>query len=276
MNKTEYKVFLSYSHKDQEIANSLTKAFDQYKISYQADQQLRAGENWMEEIERALQEASVFVLLLSPDFVSSDWAMFEIGHAISRHKKDKAAIIPVIIRDSIVPDVLRSYLWLDARLMKPESIAQELKKIIKVKVDSVANDSDTKRSDRSMKVFFSYSSLDTTIASSIADALRQKNLDVFPFQNDLRATHEWPFKEEKYLQTCDGILLLWSEHCDTPSWVESERTYKRQQLKTIIVVRLDDTPIPSLLKNYSVIYHSDLSVIVQEILQGFKVEDVNQ
>ena len=151
MNKTGHKVFLSYSHKDKEIVNSFMKAFDQYGISYQADQQIRAGENWMKKIERALQEASIFVLFLSPDFLTSAWAMFEIGHAISRFKEGSTIIVPVMIRNSIVPDVLHRFMWIDARSTTPEVVAQELKKIVDIEIDSTSRSTVAKRSNKSKK-----------------------------------------------------------------------------------------------------------------------------
>jgi Leucine-rich repeat (LRR) protein len=123
-----------------------------------------------------------------------------------------------------------------------------------------------------IKVFISYSHIDTIEASSIENALRQAKLDVFRDKTHLRAGHRWPKEIENHLQACDAFILLWSKHSAASDWVDRERTFGMLDKKRIIIVKLDETPIQPLLSNVQAISYSDLSTTVQEILRGLGVE----
>lgn len=126
---------------------------------------------------------------------------------------------------------------------------------------------------RSAKVFISYSHVDENIASAIEDSLRKKGLDVFLAKTNLQAGHRWPKEIEKSLVDCDALILLWSQHAAESDWVESERTYVKQQKKKIFIVQLDSTPIPPLLTNIQATRHSDIITTTAEILQGLGIQE---
>ena len=48
-------------------------------VSLWADQNIRLGDKWESEIEKALDEASMYILLVSPEFAASDWVKYEVG-----------------------------------------------------------------------------------------------------------------------------------------------------------------------------------------------------
>jgi hypothetical protein len=127
---------------------------------------------------------------------------------------------------------------------------------------------------KTTKVFISYSHADSVEASSIEDALRHNKLDIFRDKTNLRAGHRWPKEIEKFLQTCDALLLLWSRNSADSEWVEKERTFSMLEKKKIIIVRLDETPIAPFLVNVQAIIHTELSVTTREILRGLGIEGI--
>ena len=123
-------IFVSFSHKDSELAKPILNELDVLNLNYWIDDHIEPGEAWVDTIEDALNEASVFVLLLSPDFVASEWSMYEMGHAITAFKRTGAILIPVIIKDVVIPRFVKNIQYLDATSMSPRDIANQINSII--------------------------------------------------------------------------------------------------------------------------------------------------
>lgn len=73
------QVFISYSHKDDEHLQRLKvhlKPFErEHQIKVWSDKKIKASQKWREEIQNALERTAVAILLLSADFLSSDFIM---------------------------------------------------------------------------------------------------------------------------------------------------------------------------------------------------------
>ncbi len=97
------KVFFSYSHADEALRDRLEKHLSALKrqgfIATWHDRRIVAGDEFANEISEHLESADIILLLISPDFIASDYCYdLEMQHAVARSIKKEARTIPVILR----------------------------------------------------------------------------------------------------------------------------------------------------------------------------------
>ena len=97
------EVFISYSHRDEDLKNELVKHLANLErqgvITGWHDRKITAGQEWAGEINEHLDTARVILLLISPDFMSSDYCNdVELKRAMARHEAGEARVIPVVLR----------------------------------------------------------------------------------------------------------------------------------------------------------------------------------
>jgi hypothetical protein len=96
-------LFLSYSHRDEELRAQLETHLAALRrqgfISVWHDRRIMAGEDFANAIEDHLAEADIVLLLVSPDFIASDYCYEkEMRTALARHNERECVVIPVILR----------------------------------------------------------------------------------------------------------------------------------------------------------------------------------
>jgi hypothetical protein len=97
------KVFISYAHADEfyrkELEKHLSVLARNGYIDTWNDRELIAGQVWGDQISSELEEAQIILLLISSDFLASNYCYdIEMKRAIERHKKQEAIVVPIIIR----------------------------------------------------------------------------------------------------------------------------------------------------------------------------------
>jgi len=96
-------VFISYAHEDvplcQQLEAHLSLLRRQGLIADWHDRQILAGEEWARDIDEYLETASLILLLISPDFLASDYCYgIEMLQALERHNNGEVQVIPIILR----------------------------------------------------------------------------------------------------------------------------------------------------------------------------------
>ncbi|HEU5377506.1 MAG TPA: phycobilisome rod-core linker polypeptide [Ktedonobacteraceae bacterium] len=97
------EIFFCYAQEDETFLHALAKQLSvlrrENKINTWHSQDISAGAEWRKEIARHLDAAHVILLLVSPDFLASDYCYsVELKRAMERHALGEAHVIPVILR----------------------------------------------------------------------------------------------------------------------------------------------------------------------------------
>ncbi|CAN5718655.1 hypothetical protein BH18ACI4_BH18ACI4_25920 [soil metagenome] len=97
------RLFISYSHKDDELRREFEPHLAPLKrqgfIEVWHDRRISAGQAWEEAVDDNLEAAHMILLLISPEFVASEYCYArEMQRALDRHNQKQARVIPVIVR----------------------------------------------------------------------------------------------------------------------------------------------------------------------------------
>src|SRR5262245_5386906 len=98
------QIFYSYSHKDEDLRDKLETHLSVLKrqgvITGWHDRRISAGSEWKDSIDDHLATAGIILLLISSDFIASDYCYEkEMKRAMARHADGSAHVIPIILRD---------------------------------------------------------------------------------------------------------------------------------------------------------------------------------
>ncbi len=96
-------VFYSYAHKDAKLRDELGKHL--FPLKRQGlmvdwyDRDISAGKEWEQEIEARLNTSDIILLLISSDFLASDYCYgIELKRALERHDAGEARVIPILLK----------------------------------------------------------------------------------------------------------------------------------------------------------------------------------
>ena len=97
------KIFFCYAHEDEPLLNKLKTHLRplqrQGLIDIWYDRDIDAGIEWEQAIKEHLNTSQIILLLVSPDFMDSDYCYStEMKRALERHEQKEARVIPVILR----------------------------------------------------------------------------------------------------------------------------------------------------------------------------------
>ena len=98
------QIFYVYAHKDEQLRNELEVHLSALRrqgfIQNWHDRQISAGKEWELEIERELGNANVILLLVSADFLASDFCYGrEMKRVLERHEISQARVVPIMLRE---------------------------------------------------------------------------------------------------------------------------------------------------------------------------------
>jgi hypothetical protein len=95
-------IFVCYAQEDEALLNKLKAHLSPLErlglIDIWYDRDIGAGTDWERAIDQHLNAAEMILLLVSPDFMNSDYCYgVEMKKAIERHNRGEARVIPIIL-----------------------------------------------------------------------------------------------------------------------------------------------------------------------------------
>jgi hypothetical protein len=115
-------VFISYSQEDEnqkkELLTHLQVLVYANLIEVWSDDRIDAGSNWKVEISKAINRAQVAILLISANFLTSDFIQqWEVPELLKRRDRGDLIIFPVIAK----PCSYRTFTWLSEMQVRPKA-----------------------------------------------------------------------------------------------------------------------------------------------------------
>lgn len=100
------KIFISYSHKDEIFKDELVTMLNGLQrrgiIDTWQDRRIEPGSDWFAEIEKAMKECEIAVLLVSSDFLASRFVQeVELNQLFQRRIEQGLRVVPIIIRSCL-------------------------------------------------------------------------------------------------------------------------------------------------------------------------------
>lgn len=127
-------VFISYSHPDKDFVDLLAAHLIKAKAHVWVDRwELHVGDSLIAKIQKAIQEASALIVVLSNASVKSEWCKKELNAGLVRELEEKRVIVlPLLLEECEIPLFLREKMYADFRTNFDDGIEQVLEAIAKV------------------------------------------------------------------------------------------------------------------------------------------------
>src|ERR1700737_2215407 len=95
-------IFYSYAHEDERLRKKLETHLSLLRkqgiIAEWHDRKIVPGSDWSQVADTYLDSASVILLLVSPDFLASEYCYgIEMQRALECHRSGEAQVIPIIL-----------------------------------------------------------------------------------------------------------------------------------------------------------------------------------
>jgi WD40 repeat protein len=108
-------IFISYSRKDSVVARKLMQEFKAIDLDVWVDwEDIPPAVDWLDQVLQGIEQADVFMFLVSSDSAASEVCKVEVEHARKNYKR----IIPVVVRDAdpkTVMPTIRDLNWIFLR-----------------------------------------------------------------------------------------------------------------------------------------------------------------
>jgi hypothetical protein len=133
--KSRRRTFISYSRTNKEFALKLALELRSSGFDIWLDQlDIPTGARWDDEVEQALEDCDIFMVILTPASSTSDNVKDEIGYAIDTGKR----ILPILLENAKVPLRLRRFQYVDFTGKNYDDGVESAKQLLRKLIEEAA------------------------------------------------------------------------------------------------------------------------------------------
>ncbi|MBN2524501.1 MAG: toll/interleukin-1 receptor domain-containing protein [Bacteroidales bacterium] len=126
--KTRYRIFISYSSKDKDQKDILTKVLENNGLCPVSNSEFSLGHGFLDQIKKFIAHSYVFMPVISKSSNKSGWVHEEIGLAIAHN----IPVLPIVIEQKSLPtDMIQEFqaIFSDLKTTNNELLNKEINKL---------------------------------------------------------------------------------------------------------------------------------------------------
>lgn len=263
-------LFLSYSHKDMvwkdRLLSHLRVLERQGQLEIWDTSDIQTGTDWSKQIHDAVKKADVAVLLISPDFLASDFIINrELPALLQRRERDGMAVLPIVVRPAPWSQISGlaplQFLNTDAKPLSAGSeyeVDQALASIAK-RIGEISGAIIERESIRSTKqkvskappppkvadgrYFISHSKVDGDFAELLQLRLEKEGLEAWVDTDRLDPGVDWRQEIDDAIRQSRAVIAVMSPDARESEYVTYEWAYAWGCGTRIIPLMLRQTPL---------------------------------
>ncbi len=236
-------VFISYSRQDRSFVERLSGELQLAGVHTWVDtQNISAGSNWQEEIERGLLQAEVLLYVASRQAATSQW----IEQELQAFLRGPGRVIPIVIDDdgpSAMPPSLQRIQWVDFRGDFHSALRQLLNGIKSLQGSSPVAPA---KAQSKGYVFISYASEDVDFVVELKHFLEKRGYSFWDFQSSKRNyQQDYTLELEERITNAEATLSVVSPHWKKSPTALQELHFSKDVETPVFLLRIKN-PGPTL------------------------------
>jgi len=263
-------IFISYSHRDEQYKDELLRHLrileKQGVASFWDTSLIPAGADWSVEIAKAIDESEVAILLISPDFLASDYVVEkELPALLKRAKSRNTIVMPILVRPTqwtSVPELAQFKFLNDVRSPLSSSnqrdedyarISQQIAELVMAakddrkanfRSDSIDNDKDEKNNEFDDRhVFLSHSKHDGDFAELMKLRLEKEGIQSWIDNDRLEPGVDWRQEIDESIRASKTLIAIMSPEARESEYVTYEWAFAYGSGVDLVPVMLRETPL---------------------------------
>ncbi len=216
-------VYITYSHRDRDFVDRLCADLGRQGIEVWVDRvQLRAGTDWTNEVNRAIEQADAILVVMSKTSIESSWVADEVDLAMHLRVTDRRLIMPLLIEDVEMPLRLGVFPYIDFRGEYQKGLNALIGRLPEM-VHAAAPIAITEPKAKGY-FFLSYAEEDTEFVFSMRKFLEERGYGYFDYQESERDYYgnQMFLELERQISQAAATFCILSPDWKTSQWTPKE------------------------------------------------------